>query len=417
MKIAKDILSTTSLSYLTLIANYVFATLVIRNSGDSLYGDMVLLMTLQTVVLTTLSMGLPLNILRYKGANLNQIVAPYLELCGIVTVICFVSYYLYSGSPDNSVLVLLLVVGSLTTYLAALQPLFQLKNIFVKHQIYTFVFSAFKVILVAGLYYIFTSVSPQKSSMLIYVALGLMLVFLYSKEGFYKFSYKDRLNFKKLYEYKNIALWISALSVIVYSRVDILMLPLFSVTKAEIGTYAYVYGFFSAILLLPTVIQNLLLKPLFDQSIDGTKTLKHAFKSYIPISFFIFIVFMILLPPIINWLIMKDTQLIVRAMAPAIPIVFVTNLLGLGLLTLKLDKQRTRAQLIAAVSNIILNFILIPKLSILGAAMATTISYFLLYLLFLIECVKTNVWNIKQYKLMLTCLTLVFLALLVMCFY
>ena len=200
-----------------------------------------------------------------------------------------------------------------------------------------------------------------------------------------------------LFRHRNYSLWSSQLSLFVYTKMDLLMLPIFSISMGQIGLYAYTYSLFSVFLLLPTTIQNILLKPLMDQDVKGSFLWRKLLAIYIFISTASTIMFIAAVPYVVNILFEEaPIQALIQALAPGLFIVFFANLLGIALLTEGHENFRSKVQWLAAICNFCLNLWAIPKFGIIGAAAATSFSYFVLFFGFLYGAYKFNCWGLAN---------------------
>jgi len=198
------------------------------------------------------------------------------------------------------------------------------------------------------------------------------------------------------------------LAVTVYGKVGIVMLKFFSYSNQDIGRYAYLYSIMAAFLILPAAIQTYLMRPLFARELDGAALLRKTLPIYVAIGTVCSFLFWKILPILISMIIGESSDLlgVYWAFAPAILIVYIANLLGMSLMTGEKEKARAVVQWISAISHILLTLILIPIYSLKGAALATTGSYLILLIGFIIVSLKDNIWNSRKFAFSLIFFTI-----------
>ena len=290
--------------------------------------------------------------------------------------------------------------------MAALQPVWQRIGRLALYQLIVFIHAALRV-----LFLFVTSGSFEVVEFISVTALIIMVAWSksYRLEGF---SLKT---LEALMALANRPLWLSSLAILITSRVDVLLLPLFGVSAAGIGVYGFAYGILGAVILLPNSVQNVLMRPLFSGDIKGASILHRILWSYFAIGSGFFFAFLKTMPWLLNWMFPdQPTQQLIQFLAPTIPIIFMANILGLSLLVEKKDHHRALAQWIAAFANILFNCIFIAQLGIAGAALATSLSYFVLLISFTVAAWVSNSWNIRQHRLELAG---IYAALVALCVY
>lgn len=407
-KVLKEGLSASVLIYVVLIFNYIFATLFVRELGAGLYGHFVYLATLQTFLLTLVGFGFQVQILRFQSdlEQFRPIASVFVCLAVVITGWSCVCYTRHAGSDGGPVLYVL-VCATLTTLLNATSPLWQWVERVGSFQCSRFVLALLKTGMLVGVL-----IWPHTETMwLISLGVGSAGIVFWSVNWLGLFSAKSLLEAKSYVaccQHFNLKLWFSQLAIVVYGRIDILMLPLLGATTTDIGIYGYLYGFFSAVVMLPSTIQSVLLRPLFAKELQGEDIFHKIYLIYITCGLVIGCGFYWILPPVLAWLVGPESsnQQVIEVLALCIPVVFLANLLGLALLVEAKDGWRSIAQWGAAGINVVLNLLWIPKFGILGAAAATTLAYLGLLTLFACGVFKYDVWKLRSYALPLSIIIL-----------
>ena len=254
--------------YLALVLNFIFYTFAISVFGAEVYGHFSYLIAVHQVLFVCASLGMPVALLKFSGTQegLENILSPVVTILvvflGLSSWVYVLVYKLFFMD-----LIWLLSIASMTSLMAFLQPYWQWKNEFPKYNFYQSILAALKVLAMLTI----SVHSGLKEWILPFLVVGMFLFIvvvsrrLWRWRGFLIWTLKWR-DYKGLFDK---SLWVSQLSLFVYTKVDVLMLPLLGVGMLAVGQYAYVYSFFSALLLVPSVVQNVLLRPMLNQKLQG----------------------------------------------------------------------------------------------------------------------------------------------------
>lgn len=394
----KDGVSVVFLNYLMLLGNYIFATIILRFGFDALYGHFVFLSNLQNFIIIFLGLGLQTSLLRSNidASRFKKISA---ILHAAMQIILFVTTAIYLATQNFDLEIIpFAVLSYTTTWIAIVQPFYQWHEKMPQFQLMNMVLALIKVLFACALFISFTS-HLQVFWCLATVALTYSVYAVYRSQLFSISSRADWSHIlKEIWQLRSWPLWLSLGALAIYNRVTILILPLLGYKAAEIGNYGYSFSLLAAVLMLPGVLQMVLMRPLFSAKIVGHKLWSKVYLHYIVSGIIIGWLFSFIFPQVVNWAagVRPELQEMLMGFAPSIPLVFIANLLGLALLSENRDKERTAAQVLAAIAILIAVLILVPKYGLVGAAYATTISYFVLYFSYVVLVVRHNCWGLRS---------------------
>lgn len=207
----------------------------------------------------------------------------------------------------------------------------------------------------------------------------------------------------------------------IYSSIDSFFLSIFS-TDEHIAYYQASYKLVFALQFIPIAIGSAIFPAFAKDFKENKDQLKATFsKSFkvlsfvaIPLSF----LFTILAKDIILFLYPKYLESIpvLQVFAFSFFFMFLNTPVGLILSSCDRQKTNTRNSFIAMIINLVLNLILIPVLDIKGAAIASLISFMMLFSLNFIEAKKTIIFSTSNMfktilKIILSCFIMSFLVL------
>ena len=188
--------------------------------------------------------------------------------------------------------------------------------------------------------------------------------------------------------------------------IDVIMLSKIK-TSAEVGIYTAASNLVLALAFIPLMYSNAIFPVLSRFFINSKKTLRFAYeKSFkymlilgLPLSIgtFIFADKIILLFYGPQY---KYSIIALRILAGFIGLRFINTISGTLLASINKQRSRVFSQGSAALINIILNFILIPPLGFIGAGIATIVSEFIFFTMYISFIVKYGL-KIKFFKIAL----------------
>ncbi|GHO43289.1 flippase [Ktedonospora formicarum] len=173
---------------------------------------------------------------------------------------------------------------------------------------------------------------------------------------------------------------------VIYYRIDTVLLQLLTSTTV-VGWYGASYRLFDTLIFLPSLIINPIMAPIYaDLSLASLDKLKVAVEK--SLNFLLFCVLpiatalLVAAPNIIGVLYhnpeFQHTTPALQALAPGLVFLYVNTVLVSVIISLRREKRMTISASIALVFNLALNFFLIPHLQHVGAALATSLTEFLL---------------------------------------
>lgn len=197
------------------------------------------------------------------------------------------------------------------------------------------------------------------------------------------------------------AFWASLIATVVYGRLDIVVLGVLGRPAVEIGEYSYVYGLFAAACLLPATVQKCLERPLLSSQLDGPAFIRKWMFAYFAIGLIVAVVFGAALPLMLGQVMpfTNSARSLFLTLTPAIVFVYVANPLGLVLMTNGQERHRAIIQWVGAGVNLVGNLLVISKWGAIGAGWTTSASYGVLYVGYLIACVRGEVWRGYRFRL------------------
>lgn len=184
---------------------------------------------------------------------------------------------------------------------------------------------------------------------------------------------------------------------VIYYRIDTVMLSLMA-NDTVVGWYGAAYRLFDTLLFLPSLVISAILYPVFAKlSLRSEPQLKLAIEKTMSFVLFCGV-------PIATFLIVAAPQIIgflyhnpafapsiptLQALAPGLVFLYANSVLGALLLSLHQERKITVLALVALIFNLALNFLLIPRLEQVGAALTTSATELVLLLVSLILVPRT----------------------------
>lgn len=195
-------------------------------------------------------------------------------------------------------------------------------------------------------------------------------------------SIKSNLNIKTMKELLlgGIPLWLTGVFAFIYFRIDIIMLSLM-VGDQIVGWYSAAYKLIDALNFIPYIIFGATFPSMSRLFIEDkemlTNILNRVIRYLICLAIPITIGTILLSERILQFIYGKmfyNSTLVLQILIVAEALVFVTFIIAKTLNSMGKEKSVTYALASLSVFNIVLNYILIPKYTYIGAAIATVIS-------------------------------------------
>lgn len=174
---------------------------------------------------------------------------------------------------------------------------------------------------------------------------------------------------------------------LIYFRIDTILLSLLAQTK-DVGIYGLSYKFFDFLIALPLFLSNSIYPLLIREKHNANifRLTKKYFFVFLAFSLVVMIPFWFISPlfSLIN-LEFSGSIIPFRILLFSLPLFFTTSLFQWVLITLGKQKFLMYTYLFAAILNILLNLVYIPKYSYLASATITFISEMLIFTLLLLK--------------------------------
>lgn len=258
--------------------------------------------------------------------------------------------------------------------------------------VYVFKDKSFNVVTVA---YIYSSVA------IVFILIGINQLLKMKKYDFDLKGHKNKIiNFTNIPNIKETfshswTFGLGSIFAFIYLQSDIIMLKYISGNEAA-GYYNVGFIIISAILIFPTVLYSKFLMPKYHRWVNHDKNKFYEYYKkgnllmlIFGIVFFIFVlIFSNFFIPILFGQEYINSILLVQILSISLPIYFVAYNIGATLVTKENMKYKVQLMGITALINIILNTILIPLYSEIGAAVATIISNLILLILYYVVAEK-----------------------------
>jgi O-antigen/teichoic acid export membrane protein len=171
---------------------------------------------------------------------------------------------------------------------------------------------------------------------------------------------------------------------LVYFRIDIIILSLFKST-IDVALYGYAYKYFEFLLAIPLFLSNAIY-PLLLQTLKNLRKYYEISQKYLLIFFLFSIAIAIpawIFAPFIA-IVKKDfipSVLVFKILLLSLPVFFLTNILQWILITRNKKAYLLKIYILAAIINMLLNLLFIPKYSYIASAIITGVSEALILIL------------------------------------
>lgn len=402
----KDAVLVAIYTYAGLVLSFVFSSLFIRFDGGALYGIYAHSLAILSFIVVALGFGFQVGLVKINISieKYKTIASTTLIFWTLVVSAGMLFYYFFFYENDFSDSFLLVITAGCATLTELVSVVWQWMKRIVAFKGYVAIRSAINIILVVLLINNFIQLD---TFLILLTAFSISYLIFLIQQSKAVASLRKVVHVKENISEIKINLWnqskyfwASLLAVAVYGKIGIVMLKFFAFSNAEIGRYAYVYTILAALLIFPSAIQTYLLRPLFAKDVDGKNIFRKIFPIYVVLGAICSFLFWKLIPIGIQIIIGKTPELqnVYYTFAPTILIVYIANILGMALMTEGKEKERAIIQWGSAISHVLLTIILIPSYDLMGAALATTGSYFFLLCGFLYVVLKENIWNVRSYR-------------------
>jgi O-antigen/teichoic acid export membrane protein len=375
MKLIKNVYIFSVFSKINVIFFTIIGSIVIsRYLGPSLRGEYSYSINYISIISLILSFSLTKAIPYFQRKYGESVYQEFINLSYIQTLFFLVVSAAAALIFNDNVLTLILFFSVFSQFYNQISYIAIIKNINFKNLITvidTFIYTILLIVLVF--------ISPFDKLLLVYfmyffkIIIG-MTAYLY----YYKiYPRKVKLNLKRIIEMYKFSFFpmISALLITFNYKIDIIILKQFE-TFYNIGLYSLAVTIASMLWIIPDAFKDVLFNKTSKN--DSISSIVFSIKFNLYLSIFAIFGFILLGSQFVSILygseFIDSTKIIIMLLIGSVPMIFFKMI---NTLYIAKGKQllATLVLFISVVLNIILNYQLIPKYSIEGAAIASVISY------------------------------------------
>lgn len=323
---------------------------------------------------------------RTKTGKINkafsvQCVFLILSFCIFAVIALSLGKYIIAFSKINSrdlIFVLLAFVG--VTLKSFLGNLFMAMGQRIKDALVELTFGSLSMVLIF-VFYFFNWINLQ-SVLLIYLLSAVVIIIIFFRAIDFKLLLPFNLEKRYLREMFNFTKWVfmGAIAVYFINWGDNLVLRAF-VPMADIGTYNLGYQFFKGTVVLISILGVYFL-PFISQNINNTVKIREYLYSKRPkilaAGMVVMVIGFFLVPYVLKIIygeIYQESATVLRILLIGSTFTFYSAFFNPIFHALKRYKFPQIVNVIQIFGNVLLNLILVPKMGIYGAAIATTIAY------------------------------------------
>ncbi|PIW94725.1 MAG: hypothetical protein COZ85_03680 [Candidatus Moranbacteria bacterium CG_4_8_14_3_um_filter_34_16] len=392
-KIAYNVLANSLSKILTIVLALASLSLITRYLGKEGFGDYATALAFLSFFSALADLGLNSSLTREisrPNASEKDIVSKIFSLRIVVSLLIlllapfFVFLFPYSLEVKKAIVLVAISFFFSSSY-QVLNGIFQKKLVMDKVALVEFLGKILQFLV------IFVAVKFQMgflwvvSSLLFYMIFNFIGVFWWSRK-YLIFNFKIDWEYWKKFLKESYPIGISALVVFIYFKLDTILLSLLK-TNSDVGIYNVAYKVIENITFFPAMIIGLVF-PIFSQTIFSQK------ERFFEVSNNIYKVFWIIVIPLLVGTIFFSKQiiyfiggpnfsqsvLVLRILIFALALIFFGNFFNSILIAGNKQNKLLKILSLVAIFNILLNLILIPKFSYLGAAFSSVFTEFLVVL-------------------------------------
>ena len=357
------------------------------------YGSIISVFVFANIIITLFELGFG-NYFQRKTAsdnnNLSEEVNSALAFRAIAYFIVLISAILYFPKDFNSILTSAIIVSAIFIF----STNWVIIKIYYGLNQYRFVFNWFlisRAVLIVGVVVsilLNVSLTIIMTSFLLSAILEFGLLFYQMlRMRLIKFRIDLRVEVLKRILIYSAPMGLSVFFVMVYDRIDVLLIQRIVSTEA-VSYYAVAYSLYK----IPSIFTPIVLTPLFSDLSNEYELSKRIYLSKIKNLSLLLLVFAIISIIIIyffaeviigktygeNYIASTDLLII---LALALPFLFLNNLTGTTLNSIKKERFVFYSTITGAGINIVLNIILLNTIGLKGAVLTTIVSEFLVFLI------------------------------------
>lgn len=386
-------------SLLTRIFQFVFIILISRNFGKELFGYYGTANTASIFLMTFFSFGSGFYLTREVAYDKNKSselfngilkIRLFLLLIGGIIFLPLISFFPYPREL-KIMLFVFFFIGAIKGIIQQFNQLYQAYKYF-KVQLVFDSLIYFGLMLIAMVFFL-SNYGILKFSyvLLIFFSGCMVLEAVYIQSRIVKFRFLDWDAFKLVGIFKNaLPFLFASLIGVIYYRIDIFMLGFFQ-SQSEVGLYVAPYNMYEAFLFIPVAFGT----AIFPHIVTHLRRKQYDYLEQ-QLSNLIYPLLIIMIP-ITVLLMVFSFDLVELVFGPeyqrgGYALILISgglifhsfnNIFGRILYSINQEKYQLKISAIAMLANIVLNLILIPRYSIIGAAVSTIISFAISFLLHL----------------------------------
>lgn len=371
--------------FIMMVLGLITSALTVRALGLNLRGQQTYILNMENMLMLVLGLGIhnSYSVLRKKGHNVDELKRKYFNFCSTLFILyLLISVFALLFFPEE-LLPLVFLLTTFNIFAGQLGNIYMIEN-FKGHGILYTLNTVFNLGIVAIVYFVFPQNLIAVLSTYVLTYIFIIIGCMYALHIIPNPFAIDLAFAKKMICLGFVPMMIGLLNVMNYNF-DTVMLKGMSVSYEEIGLYSIGTTLAGYLWLLPDVFKDIS----FSRSAKGNAVESICFSLRISNSITILLMLLIL--------IFGKFIIFILYGGEYVPAYQVTLLILLGVPALGIYKiispiyiSDSRSQivflslLVSVVTNIILNFIFISYYSIMGAAVASLISYSIcgLYILF-----------------------------------
>lgn len=383
-----DIISVFSSNVFSLVANLAIVVILTRLLGPEGYGLYNAILVIPLLVVSFFQMGIRPSTVFMIGSgkhDQNQVVSAVLSaliLTGGSGIFFSLITYLFMYRDGYTPLLISLALLTIPMRLAAIYAggVFLAKEEMGKANLMNWLTAL--LMLVSALFFVWI-LKLQVAGALFGMMISNLFVSVYAIRMLYK-AYKVRLSLRNPLIIKMLRLGVVyALSFLIIQlnyRIDIVLLQRLADTR-EVGLYSLGVAMAELLWQIPLAISIVVMtrsansKDLRQMTENTLRLLRLSLVAGLALSAFIFLLAPVIIPMVFGES-YRDSISIVQAILPAIIIVIIFRILSGQLSGMGKPQVAIYSFLPALALNVALNFVLIPRLGGLGAAIASNVSYF-----------------------------------------
>lgn len=385
---------------ITSIIGFLITIIIARDFGVLGYGDFIKITSYVALFYLIVDFGLNAFFLQYEKVKFKNLFYLRLLISSVLFILLnliafFIPYNQQLNSGFSDTVKLGIFVFSFTVFFQGIifcaSAVFQKSLNYLGYAVAVIIGAVINLMVVLLFAFLNYSIFYILSSFIFSSLITAALLLKFTKENLLPFSLEK--TFVKDILIKSLPIGLMLIFNLVYFRADMLLLSVFSSTK-DVGIYGLSYKFFDFLIALPLFLSNAIYPFLIREKNNKAKffnTTKKYFFVFLLLSLIVIVPFWFISP--FFTLIKTDfspSMIPFRILLISLPFFFTTSFLQWALITLEKQKYLMYVYLIAAVINIVLNIIYIPKYSYFASAAITIISEGFVFIFLLTKIISTK---------------------------